>query len=500
MNASEGYQLVRRIGTGTGGAVYLAKTDTGEVAIRQFESKAEPASQAWRDSRQWFLQAGRQGLGLTHPRIVPVLEVIDEAGEAFVVMEYMATATLAATLASRRFTPAETHTILYQVATALDFAHGRGIVHGDLKPSDVFLTDKGAMVSDFAISPRARRYDRRPIDASLVHAYVSPEHLRDSATIGPRSDQYSLAVIAYQMYTGQSPYGASVSDLPSAILSAPIAPPSQVDRQLPSSLDAPLLKALNRDPEERYGSCLELVALLGASLITQPETADRRVSTLVYVLVPLLLLALLAGIWLSKRNPLAPAKKTTQPVSASTNGTANTKGTTSATGGTSSGTTTEKKTAKEKAKTSVTTGTGPASQVVGGRIPAPPTPNPETEGPLPPPPTTLQFTIDVLSRGTSIENGSTFPSADPKLGEMGQGDLAALISFEGQHLKRDRLELKWILDNVVMERKTVTFQLDAGAKHTTMVPYGNEPTPGNYRITLEQKGRVVQSFMFRITQ
>jgi len=494
VNASEGYQLVRRIGTGTSGAVYLAKTDTGEVAIRQFESKADPASQAWRDERQFFLNAGRQSLGLAHPRIVPVLEVIDEAGEAFVVMEYVAAPTLAATLAAGRLTPAETDTILYQVAQALDFAHGRGVVHGDLKPSDIFLTDKGAMVSDFAISPRARWSDRRPIDAGLVHAYVSPEHLRDTATIGPRSDQYSLAVIAYQMYTGQSPYGASISDLPSAILSAPIAPPSQVDRKLPSSIDAPLLRALNRDPTQRFGTCTELAAFLGASLITQ-ETAGRRVSKLVYVLVPLLLLALLAGIWLTKRKSGAPsgAKKTTlvaPPISAAVKATAGV--TTSATGPTSKGAKDGK--TKKTTRRVTTSDTGPT-----GQVQAPPKPEPGPE-PGPSLPITPQFTIDVLSRGTNrIDPGLSFSAADEQLGEMAQGDLKALITFEGQHLKSDLLELKWIIDNVVMERKTIKLPLDPGAKHTVMVPYGNEPTPGFYRITLEQRGRLVQTFTFRIT-
>jgi serine/threonine protein kinase len=465
VNALEGYQLVQRIGMGTGGAVYQAKTDTGEVAIRQFESKSEPASQAWLDERQSFLQAGRQSLGLTHPRIVPVLEVIDQTGEAFIVMEYVAAPTLAtALLSTRRFTPAETDTILSQVATALDFAHGRGVVHGDLKPSDIFLTEKGAKVSDFGISPRARRFDRRPVAASLVHGYLSPEHLRGSASLGPRSDQYSLAVIAYQMYTGQSPYGESVLKLPSAILSTPITPPSEVDRQLPSSIDAPLLRALNRDPEQRFGSCVEFVAFLGASFITQQEAPRRRVSKFVYLLAAVLLLLFLAGIWFWPRIPPLPkvhlaSAKPPPPIFSPLNPTIRTFGSV------------------------VRKGAGPILQP-----------------PLVPPPVAPHFTIDVLSRDNPIEEGKSFSSDDPKFGELGKFDLGALISFEGQHLKRDRLELKWIIDDLVMQRETVIFQPEPGAKQTIMTKYGNEPTPGNYRITLEQKDHILKSFTFQITK
>jgi hypothetical protein len=503
VNASEGYQLVRRIGMVTGSTVYLAKTDTGEVAIRQFESKADPASQTWRDERQSFLHAGHQGLGLTNPRIVPVLEVIDEAGEAFVVMEYMAASTLATALhAARRFTPEESDTILRQVAMALDFAHGRGVVHADLKPSDIFLTQKGAMVSDFAISPRAHRLDGGPVAASLVHGYLSPEHLRDSADVGPRSDQYSLAVIAYQMYTGQSPYGERVLDLPAAILSAPVTPPSQVDRQLPSGIDAPLLRALNRDPDRRYGSCMELVAFLGASLITQPETAGRRGSKLVYVLAPVLLLVLLALMWCSRSKPPVakpPVAKTPVPVVASAP--ARKEGPKTATGPAQRGAKTEK---QQGVKTEKTPGNKPPA--LGAALTQNAAPRPTqaavARGDLPDAGAvadlTPRFSIDVLSRGTHrIENGSSFPLLDSQLGELGQGDLTALVSFQGQHLPSGRLQLEWTLDGVVADSKPVV--LKPGAQQA-MVAYGNEPSPGTYRITLKLKDRPVGTFTFRITQ
>lgn len=505
MNASEGYQLVRRIGMGPGGAVYLAKTDTGEVAIRQFESKADPA-QTWRDERQWFLQAGNQGLGLTHSRIVPVLEVIDEAGEAFVVMEYMAASTLATALrANRRFTPEETDAILRQVATALDFAHGRGVVHGDLKPADIFLAQKGVMVSDFAISPRAHRLDGMPVAASLVHGYLSPEHLRGSAAIGPRSDQYSLAVIAYQMYTGRSPYGESVLDLPAAILNTPVVPPSQVDGQLPPGIDAPLLRALNRDPEQRYGSCMELVAFLGASLITQPETAGQRRSKLVYLLAPALLLALLALMWFSRTKPPVAKSPVTSsvtrtPVSVVASAPAPKEGPATTTG--------PAQRAAKNEKTEIKAGNKPAA--LGAALPpkaGAPQPQPRVaSGDLSDTPATAaiadltpHFSIDVLSRGTRIESGSSFPLLDPQLGELGQGDLTALVSFEGQHLPRGRLQLEWTLDGVVADSKPVVLKPERGAEQATL-PYGNEPSPGTYRITLKLKDRPIQTFTFRITQ
>jgi len=113
---------------------------------------------------------------------------------------------------------------------------------------------------------------------------------------------------------------------------------------------------------------------------------------------------------------------------------------------------------------------------------------------------TPHFSIDVLSRGTHrIESGSSFPLLDPQLGELGQGDLAALVSFEGQHAPRGRLQLEWTLDGVVADSKPVVLKPERGAQQA-MVAYGNEPSPGTYRITLKLKDRPVGTFTFRITQ
>ena len=485
MSASQGYQLLQRLGNGAAGAVYLAESERGRVAIRQFESKAEINSQAWQSERQRFLEAGRQALGLKHPRIVPVLEVIDEAGEAFVAMEYVAAETLATAMAARRLRPEETDVVLRQVAMALDFAHGRGVIHGDLKPSDIFLTPKGARVSDFAISPRAWQPEHQALPASLLHGYLSPEHLRDPASVGARSDQYSLAVIAYQMYTGQSPYGESARDPRSAILYAPVVPPSQVEPGLPKSIDAPLLKALDRDPNGRYNSCMEAVAFLGAGFITHAGVAgEKRSSTGIYAVVGALLLVLLAALWWwwpthkaprigDKKNiPTqgSPASAANRNPGGETTKTAAVKGI-----GSSKGT--------SKAKDHSTDGQYP---------PIPPKAPPSDPPPTPDVPAAQGLTIDVLSRRThKIERDSSFRVGDTELGEMAQGDLTAMISFEGQHMPRGPLVLEWALDGVVVDR--------VKASLNQFIEYGNEPSAGSYRVTVKLNGRPIQSFTFRIT-
>jgi len=308
VSASGGYQLVQSLGTGVGGAVYLAEVAGRKVAIRQFVSTSAPGSQGWRFERQRFLEAGRRAETLKHPRIVPILEVIDEGSEAFVAMEYMPAETLRAAMAARSFTLSEANTLLRQIAMALDFAHEHGVVHGDVKPGDIFLDAQGAKVSDFAISPRAHLDPGKPIAPTLLHGYLSPEHIRKPESVNARSDQFALGVIAYELYTGHSPYGEGVADLGSAILNSQIHAPSRVNPQVPPEADAPLMRALAADPSLRFGSCMEFVARLGAEMITQPDAGPRSPRGWL-IAAALFVLAAGAGgymLWSTKK-PASPA-------------------------------------------------------------------------------------------------------------------------------------------------------------------------------------------------
>jgi serine/threonine protein kinase len=165
------------------------------MTICQFESPAEAGSPLWQAGRDRFLEAGRRAQTLTHPRILPVLDVIDEAGEALIASEYVEGETLESALQSKRLSVDEAGAILGQVALALDFAHSRGVVHGDLKPAAIHLSPDGQVkVADFGVSPLAHWDTGRPVPLNRLHEFLSPEFIRDPASVDGRSDQYSLAV------------------------------------------------------------------------------------------------------------------------------------------------------------------------------------------------------------------------------------------------------------------------------------------------------------------
>jgi len=519
LDASESYKLLECIGEGGAGPVYRAETSAGSAAVRQFRPQAPPDTPESRAERKHFLDAANQALKLKHNRIVPVLEVIDEAGEAFEVMELQSDPNLQTVLETQPMTPAEADVLLRQIAIALDFAHGGGVVHGDLKPSNVFVgPQQGAKVSDFAISPRARR-DRRSLPPKLAHAYLSPEHFRAPSSLGPQSDQYSLAAIAYEMYTGRSPYGAAASSPQSAVLSAAIAPPSRVNRKLPPAVDAPLLRALNRDPAHRFGSCLEFVATLDAGLISQPEPRGAAGShKLLYAGIASLVVALLI-LFLQFRSgnkrvetaavspPPSPAAAPADTRKAATGRVGKkTKSATDAAaprgdvpspkptpfGGTPGKV--GKQIPKSPPVQAVLHGAAPAGD--SAALPAPPpATQPRLEPPAPISPTiaTRGFTLTVLSRDRPIGRDSSFSLDDQLLGELASGDLKASVQYDGAQPPRGTLTLGWTVDGVLMS-------LPKRVAPNQIVEYGNEPTAGAYTVTLWLDTRAVQTFTFRITK
>jgi serine/threonine protein kinase len=213
-----------------------------------------------------------------HPNIVPVLDYGEADGLAYTVMPFMKVGTLSDRLKSGEFKAQEGARIMDQIASALQYAHDAGVVHRDVKPSNILIDEDGnAWLSDFGFAHIS--------DASLsltgsgligTPAYISPE-LVSGGKITPFSDQYSLAVVLYQMSTGYLPYEGD-SPLAVAYMHAtePLPRPRLVNPNLPDAVETVLIKALSKDPAFRFESVAEFNDAFQAALYEALDSSTGR--------------------------------------------------------------------------------------------------------------------------------------------------------------------------------------------------------------------------------
>lgn len=256
------YRIVECIGQGRMATVYKAVQAVLEryVAVKVFHKDlAEDGSFSARFEREVKAVAT-----LHHPHIVPILDCGIEGGAPYIVMEYLEGTTLEARLealaSSRALMPLrEVGRICVAVARALDHAHQRGIVHGDVKPANVMLTTQGGvMLTDFGIA--AIVGTAGPMIGTP--AYMAPEQGRGEPG-DERSDIYALGVILYEMVTGRVPFEA---DTPLAVMDKhindPVPPPRQVNPAVPSAVERIILKALAKNPDDRYQKAADMASEL----------------------------------------------------------------------------------------------------------------------------------------------------------------------------------------------------------------------------------------------
>lgn len=524
MSDSENYRLIRQLGTGLAGPVYLAESDTGQVVVRQFRSQSSPGSPAWTSERRHFLAAARQAATLVQSRIVQTREVIDEGDEAFVAMEYVPAETLDPVLKRGDLLPERANYLLRRMALTLDYVHQKGLAHGDLKPSNVFaLPERSVKISDFAISPRART-DHGPLPPEWAHPYVSPEHFTAPESIGPRADRYSLAAIAYHLYTGRSPFDEWGADLRAAILTGDMPLASSLREHLSPRVDGVFQKALSRDPQQRYESSMEFVDALEASLTSAAGVAvpvNRRAFNPLYLLAGLLAAGILGAALLISSGKGRAVKPTSAPPQTQAEAPPivkpDVKDPVQLNG-------TDPKVAKKPpappAKDGGTTAPSPLPGPVpvkpnGGKtepqiaVSVPPKPlisnhvlpiggQPVRGGdpgqiPIDPLPTTQVKSLDlaIYSRSRKLENSVAFPYNDPTLGELGHGDLKAVVQVTGP-VPKGKFTLEWLVEGMRMDARTIT------PNH--VIEYGNEPTAGTYVVKLRLDAKELKTFVFRITK
>ena len=267
------YQLHEELGRGGFATVYRASHETlgTEVAVKVLN----PALSGDEDARKRFIQEAQTASQLEHPHIVRVEDLFDNGECVFLAMEYLPGGDLTAWLETRApVERAERLRILGEVAEALDYAHQQGVMHRDVKPTNVLMDSAGrAYLCDFGLV----RVNHTPRMTKLGHIvgtanYVSPEQA-EGKNLDGRADQYSLAVMAYELLVGEVPFqGESATSISLMHVTKPPPTPSERNSEVPREADEVLLKALSKPPQERYQTCAAFVDALSLSL----EASRRR--------------------------------------------------------------------------------------------------------------------------------------------------------------------------------------------------------------------------------
>jgi serine/threonine-protein kinase len=266
---SDRYKVEREIGRGGMATVYLARDlrEGRAVAIKVMHRGLAASLGAERFAREIEIAAS-----LSHPLIVPLYDSGSAGGVLYYVMPFVEGESLYERLERERQLPLDDAVrIALNVADALGYAHGRGVLHRDVKPENILLAEGRALVADFGLARAIGAADRRKLTETGVMLgtifYMSPEQLRADRDLDQRADIYSLGCIAYEMLTGEPPYsGRSLEDVISRIIRAPVPSAQRLRSNVPAAVDRAVARALAKSVDERFGTMQEFGAALGEGL------------------------------------------------------------------------------------------------------------------------------------------------------------------------------------------------------------------------------------------
>ena len=277
------FEILELLGQGGMGAVYRAydRKLARDVAIKVL--KDDVALDRTRLER--FQREARAASALNHPNIVTIHAIEELEGTLYLVMELVQGRTLRELMSEGRMNPSRALELMVQIAGGLAKAHDAGIVHRDVKPENLMVTDDGLIkIVDFGLAklahvPEARDEEALTADRNLTNSgvvvgtlsYMSPEQVA-GRPVDARSDQFALGTILYEMVSGEHPFRRdSPLETLSAIVEVRAAPLAQLQPDLPSGLYAAVERALSKEPELRYPDLRELKAELETEDDALPE-------------------------------------------------------------------------------------------------------------------------------------------------------------------------------------------------------------------------------------
>jgi serine/threonine protein kinase len=268
------YQIQETLGRGAMGVVYLARDPIIDRRLALKTLRVDLDAEMTEEFRERFFREARAAGRLSHPGIVTIHDVGEDAesGLVYIAMEYIEGRDLKQLMAAGESPrPSEVTRIIAEVATALNYAHSMGVVHRDIKPANIILTSDGtAKITDFGVA--RLESSNLTVEGQFIGTpnFMAPEQISGGKVDG-RSDLFSLGVVFYTLLTGQRPFaGATMHEVTLRIMQDTPALPTAVVQGLPAAFNPIILKCLQKDPDRRFqtgGELAQVLSALGRSLV-----------------------------------------------------------------------------------------------------------------------------------------------------------------------------------------------------------------------------------------